>query len=172
MSCLGNTLALLCQQFLRTAMSTVSLMAKIILIAFILSNVSITIDMGHAVGNRLFNLLQQLSMLQKVMNGCMRCLNNLSFSQMFLKGLNIVHVFTMVLAHVLFQSGRVFLVERSLLPLLGGGQRLQEPSILLQDVKAKFEDVVHLERVTEALLLVVRVDVAKSLTTSRMFNSH
>lgn len=48
---------------------------------------------------------------------------------------------------------------------LGSGQACSEMAILLKNIEAHFEDVVHLELVAEALFLVVSIDVAKCLAT-------
>lgn len=47
--------------------------------------------------------------------------------------------------------------------VLGVGKRLEDACVFLQDVETHLEDVVHFKLVAEALLLVVRVDVAQGL---------
>jgi len=60
-------------------------------------------------------------------------------------------------------------VVRLSLSLLNG---LDQAGVLLKDIKAHLEDVMHLKLISEALLLMIRVNVAECLATRRMFNSH
>ena len=91
--------------------------------------------------------------------------------QVTLQSLDIMRLTSVMLAHVLLQSGCCLVIDLTAL-FLSGNDTLHDSGVLLEDVEAHLEDVVHLELVPEALLLVVRVDVAERLAARRVLHSH
>ena len=116
------------------------------------------------------DLVHEPSMPEHVVDWGVWLCQNVSLGQVMLQRFHIMRLTKMVLAHVLFESSGTFLVNLTV--SLRVGERLGQTSILLQDVEAHLEDVVHLELVAEALLLVVRIDVAEGLASRGMLNSH
>lgn len=81
-----------------------------------------------------------------------------------LQSLNIMRLSAMVMAHVFFESSGIVLVNLSRFGL-GCNNAFHYCGVLLENVKAQFEHIMHLEFIAEALLLVVCVNVAQSLAT-------
>ena len=90
---------------------------------------------------------------------------------MTLEGLNIMIITSMVLAHILLESTGIILINLPVV-LLCILNALEDPWVFREQIKAHLKDVVHFERVTEALLLEISVDVAQSLGARRVLNSH
>ena len=96
---------------------------------------------------------------QHVVDWGMRLGQDLSVSEVPLESLNVVSLTSVMVCHVVFEHGSMLLVDLTTV-LLNVGETLGEVAILLEDVEAHLEDVVHLKLVAEALLLMVSINVA------------
>ena len=76
-----------------------------------------------------------------------------------------------MLTHVLLESTGIIHIDLPIV-LLSILNPFKDPRVFRQQIKAHLKDVVHFERVTEALLLEVSIDVAQSLGARRVLNSH
>jgi len=103
--------------------------------------------------------LDKASGAQHVVDWSVRLGQDLSVSEVSLESLNVVSLASVMVSHVVFEHGSVLLVNLTTV-LLNVGETLGEVAILLEDVEAHLEDVVHLKLVAEALLLMVSIDVA------------
>ena len=119
----------------------------------------------------LINSFNEAIFSEYVMNWCMGLLQNLSVFQVASEGLNVVMFSRVMLAHVVLESARIVLINLPIV-LLRFLNAFEDPGIFRKQIKAHLKDVVHFERVTEALLLEVSVDVAQSLGARRVLNSH
>ena len=63
-------------------------------------------------------------------------------------------------AHVVLEHSSMILADIAF--GLGSGQACSEMAILLKNIEAHFEDVVHFELVAEALFLVVSIELGTS----------
>ena len=78
---------------------------------------------------------------------------------------------SVMMAHVFFESSCAFFIDLTAVSL-GILQTLCKACVLLKDIKAHLENVVHLKLIAEALFLMICVDIAESLATRGMLNSH
>lgn len=78
---------------------------------------------------------------------------------------------SVMMAHVFFESSCAFFINLTAVSL-GILQTLCKACVLLKDIKAHLENVVHLKLIAEALFLMICVDIAESLATRGMLNSH
>lgn len=84
--------------------------------------------------------------------------------KMALKGLNIMRIIDMVLAHVLFKCSLSFTVNLIAVRLLGFHDAFHDVRVFHHDVKTHLEGVMHFKLIAEALLLLIRINVAECLT--------
>lgn len=119
----------------------------------------------------LINSFDKTILSEDVMNWCMGFLQNLSVLQVTSEGLDVIMIPSVMLAHVVLESARIVLINLPVV-LLCFLNAFEDPRVFRKQIKAHLKGVVHFERVTEALLLEVSVDVAQSLGARRVLNSH
>ena len=118
------------------------------------------------------NRREQACLTEDVMDRSVSLGEDMRISQMLLKSFYIMRFAAVVLTHVLLESSLCFPINLIVVGLLCSNETFHDLGITLQDIEAKLEDVVHFERVSEALLLEVSIDVAQSLGARRVLNSH
>ena len=109
------------------------------------------------------NLSDEGRVNKHIVNRCMWWSENLSLSEMMLQSLDVMWFPSVMLADILLK-GRA--TDLAAICLLNHLKSLSECLwILSHDIEAHLEDIVHFKLISEALLLMIGIDVAQCLTT-------
>ena len=90
---------------------------------------------------------------------------NVRICEVALQCFDIMRFAGVMLAHVFFECSLSFAINFATLRLLGSNDALHNLRVTHENIEAHLKDVVHFEFITEALLLLVGIDIAESLAT-------
>ena len=109
------------------------------------------------------NLSDEGRVSKHIVNRCMWWSEDLSLREMMLQSFNVMWLPSMMLADIFLKRRASDLAAICLLNHL---KSLSECLwILSHDIEAHLEDIVHFKLISEALLLMIGIDVAQCLTT-------